>query len=147
MPLAEEKWMEALERRAAEEEYIPSEGFQKKEKFLTEKGNCIEKRRKRIRLVKRIAAVFFVMISVSFAVCMSVDATREDFIRFIKKLHSDWTEYRYDLEEGTETGFELIEPTYLPEGYREYDREELDNWTNIYYRNRGTEAHGEIELM
>lgn len=87
------------------------------------------------------------MISVSFAVCMSVDATREDFIRFIKKLHSDWTEYRYDLEEGTETGFELIEPTYLPEGYREYDREELDNWTNIYYRNRGTEEHGEIELM
>lgn len=135
MPLAEEKWMETLERRAAEEEYIPSEEFQKKEKFLIEKGNCIEKRRKRIGLVKRIAAVFFVMISVSFAVCMSVDATREDFIRFTKKLHSDWTEYRYDLEEGTETEFELIEPTYLPEGYREYDREDMGDLIHIYYQN------------
>lgn len=135
MPLAEEKWMEALERRVAEEEYVPSGRFQEKRKSLIEKGACMEKRKKRIRIAKRIAAVFLIMVSVSFAACMSVDATREDFIRFIRRLHSDWTEYRYDLEEGTETEFKLIEPAYLPEGYREYDREDMGDVVYIYYQN------------
>ena len=125
MPRAEEKWIAALEKRAVEEEYVPSKRFREEMRGLADKANRMERRKRMIKLLKHAAAVFLVFLSVSFIACMSVEATREEFIRFIKKIHADWTEYKYDLEEGAAAEFVLIEPGYLPEGYREYDREML----------------------
>ncbi len=135
MPRAEEKWIAALEKRAQEEEYTPSEQFREKAGYLTDKANRMEKRNRMVKLLKHAAAIFLIMVSVSFAACMSAEATREEFIEFIRKLHADWTEYKYDLKEETAAEFVLIEPGYLPEGYREYDREDMGDIVHIYYQN------------
>ena len=135
MPRAEEKWIAALEKRAVEEEYVPSKRFREEMRGLADKANRMERRKRMIKLLKHAAAVFLVFLSVSFIACMSVEATRAEFIRFIKKIHADWTEYKYDLEEGAAAEFVLIEPGYLPEGYREYDREDMGDVVHIYYQN------------
>ena len=135
MPRAEEKWIAVFEKKAAEERYVPSEQFREKVRSLTERANRMEKRQKMIKFLKQATAVFLIMVSVSFAACMSVEATREKIIEFIRKIHADWTEYKYDLKEGTVAEFVLIEPEYLPEGYREYDREDMGDVVHIYYQN------------
>lgn len=147
MPRAEEKWIAVFEKKAAEERYVPSEQFREKVRSLTERANRMEKRQKMIKFLKQAAAVFLIMVSVSFAACMSVEATREKIIEFIRKIHADWTEYKYDLKAGTVAEFVLIEPEYLPEGYREYDREDFDDWINVCYREKKTQERGEIEYI
>lgn len=135
MPRAEEKWIAALEKRSSEEEYVPSDRFLEMAGHLIDKANRMEKRQRMVKLLKRAAAIFLIIVSASFAACMSVEATREKFVEFIRKLHADWTEYKYDLKEGAEAEFVLIEPGYLPEGYREYAREDMGDVVHIYYQN------------
>lgn len=133
MPLAEEKWIAALMKKAEEEPHVFSERFERNMAHMIEEYDR-ECKKKRRSLIRRIAAVFFVIVSVSFALCMSVEATRESFIEFVEKIHSDWTEYRYVLKEGTKAEFVLIEPGYLPEGYSEYGREDMGDAVYIYYQ-------------
>ena len=135
MPRAEEAWIGAIEKQA-EEGHVYSRRFEKKMKRILKDGSRSSTMRRVMRMGRRAAAVLLILLTAAFTICISVEATREQLIDFVEKIHEDWTEYRYNLKEGVEREFIQVEPEYLPEGYYEKDREVFDDFVTIYYCNR-----------
>lgn len=138
MPQAEEQWISAIEKQAGQKHEF-SKRFEKHMKRILREGSRSKNMRKFMRITRRAAAVFLIILSVLLTITLSVEATREKLIELVRRIYADWTETEYNLKEGVDGKFRLIEPEYLPEGYREYEKEFFDHFYTIYYRNNGNE--------
>lgn len=88
--------------------------------------------RKAVRGIKTAAAVFAVIVSLTFCALMSVEAGRTRIIEIVVKLLSDATSLRVSVDDGAPSDRVLrpVTPTYVPEGYRVVD-EETDILTHM----------------
>lgn len=86
------------------------------------------------RFLKKAAIVFICILSVLFALTMSVEAYRYKFFQTVKEIWEDSVIYKYFTEYG-EGGFREREPMYLPEGYTEVRRVVNENSFIIEYQN------------
>lgn len=93
--------------------------------------------RKAVRGIKTAAAVFAVIVSLTFCALMSVEAGRTRIIEIVVKLLSDATSLRVSVDDGAPSDRVLrpVTPTYVPEGYRVVDEETDDTFHIIIYRN------------
>lgn len=131
MPIADEMDLDALEAEIADEEIVLSKKFERKMKRLMwkEEHKWVADFGK---FMARVAVVLLCVLGVSFAVTMSVDAYRSKFFQTVQEIWEDSVVHTYDVgEEGQE--FVPHEPSYIPEGYEEVRREELDTATYIQY--------------
>lgn len=88
--------------------------------------------RKAVHRMKLAAAVFAVIVSLTFGALMSVEASRTRIIEIVTKLLSDATSVRVPVDDGAPSDRVLrpVTPTYVPEGYRVID-EETDILTHM----------------
>lgn len=88
--------------------------------------------RKAVQSIKTAAAVFAVVVSLTFCALMSVEASRTRIIEIVTKLLSDATSLRVSVDDGAPSDRVLrpVTPTYVPEGYRVVD-EEIDILTHM----------------
>lgn len=135
MPEAEEKWIDTIDQAA---KITPSYSarFRRKVRQLTKDSKRTRASRIRIHAMRQAAAVLAIIILTAFIGCMSVEATRVKFFELIKKIEKEYTDYMYDSKDGSisEDDFVFIEPTYIPEGYKEYERDE--EFAYIEYRDK-----------
>lgn len=91
---------------------------------------------------KRVAAIFLIIVSVSFATTMSVEAYRVRFFEVITEVWEEFTSIVFKSEEGINDGNLLpTNPQYIPEGFSIF-YEDVDDYMNmIIYKN---EANIEI---
>lgn len=147
MPEAEEKWIDTIDQAA---KITPSYSarFRRKVRQLTKDSKRTRAARIRIHAMRQAAAVLAIIILTAFIGCMSVEATRVKFFELIKKVEKEYTDYMYDSKDGSisEDDFVFIEPTYIPEGYKEYERDE--EFAYIRYRNLKSDAEvGYTEML
>lgn len=88
--------------------------------------------RKAVQSIKTAAAVFAVVVSLTFCALMSVEASRTRIIEIVTKLLSDATSVHVSVDDGAPSDRVLrpVTPTYVPEGYRVID-EETDILTHM----------------
>ena len=84
---------------------------------------------------KRVAIFLICILSVTLAVVMSVEAYRNKFFETIKTFLGDAYEFRYETDEAPAQIEEYKEPRYLPEGYKECERDVNENALMIIYEN------------
>ena len=91
---------------------------------------------------KRVAAIFLIIVSVSFATTMSVEAYRVRFFEVITEVWEEFTSIVFKSEEEINDGNLLpTNPQYIPEGFSIF-YEDVDDYMNmIIYKN---EANIEI---
>lgn len=135
MPKAEEQWIRTIDAASEDNgKHIYSERFQKTLKKQIRYAKRSELTHSLIRFSKKAASFLLLFGLLFFIGCMSVKATRKMLIDFVQKIYSDCTDYMYNLKEGVDGEFHLIEPDYIPEGYTESEREEIfDRGIYIYY--------------
>ena len=135
MPEAEERWISVIDDSMKQDaRHIYSEKFQKELKKQIRLGKRSELTHGLLRFIRKAACFFLVFAAIAFIGCMSAEATRKMLIDFVQKIYSDCTDYMYNLKEGVDGEFHLIEPDYIPEGYTESEREEIfDYGIDIYY--------------
>ncbi|MGN0426582.1 MAG: DUF4367 domain-containing protein [Agathobacter sp.] len=83
---------------------------------------------------KQVAVFLIVMIGTTFLFTMSVEAYREKFFETVKTIWEDSILYSYLKSMDTEE-FQIHEPGYIPEGYRETERIEVDTLFSVVYEN------------
>lgn len=87
-------------------------------------------------MVSKRAAIFLICIlGATLAVTMSVEAYRNKFFETIKTFLGDAYELRYETNEAPDKIEEYYEPQYLPEGYKECERDVNENALMIIYEN------------
>lgn len=93
--------------------------------------------RKAVQSIKTAAAVFAVVVSLTFCALMSVEASRTRIIEIVVKLLSDAASVRVSVDDGAPSNRVLcpVTPTYVPEGYRVVDEETEDTFHMIIYKN------------
>ena len=84
---------------------------------------------------KRVAIFLVCLISAALVVTMSVEAYRNKFFDTIKTFLGDAYELRYETDEAPDQIEEYKEPTYIPEGYQEIERDVNENAIMITYEN------------
>lgn len=86
--------------------------------------------RKAVQSIKTAAAVFAVVVSLTFCALMSVEASRTRIVEIVVKLLSDAASVRVSVDDGAPSDRVLrpVTPTYVPEGYRvvEENMDEMD---------------------
>lgn len=131
MPIADEMDLDALEAEIADEEIVLSKKFERRMKRLMWKEE-----HKWVagfgKFMARVAVVLFCVLGVSLAVTMSVDAYRSKFFQTVQEIWEDSVVHTYDVgEEGQE--FVPHEPSYIPEGYEEVSRIDVNYIYSIRY--------------
>lgn len=113
-----------------------SKTFEKKMNKLIREQKRTPFMRSFITYGKRAAAIFFIIVGISFVTTMSVEAYRVKFFEIITEVWEEFTSVRYSTENGiTDTILEPITPEYIPEGFTIIE-EELDDYGNrIIYEN------------
>jgi len=104
-----------------------SEKFEKSMNTLVKKNSSIKLSTR--RTVRRSLLAAIITLIIMFASLMSVSATRNSAIRFVKKVF--WNRNSINIEKNVKIPFETIETEYtlsdLPEGYRikSYDKDDF----------------------
>lgn len=140
IPMAEQSWISVIEN-STDDTHTFSKKFRKKYRKLIKESKRSDSVRHMVRVMKRTAAVLAIFVSLSFALCMSVEASRTWVFQFIRKVYEDCTEYRFysgpDVRVDDDD-FISIEPAYVPEGYEVVSKEQ-DGMNKIIYRKDGDE--------
>lgn len=99
--------------------------FQRKMRALLRYERRTPRMRKTVSRMKAAAAVFAVVLSVTFGALMSVEACRTRIIEIITEILSDATSLHISVDDGAPSDAVLrpITPTYVPEGYRVVEEE------------------------
>ena len=103
-------------------------------------------RKEKIRkYMKNAVAIVIVTVITFFTICISSEAARHKIFKTFKNIYEDCTEYFYDTNTGESLNQEpvYIEPTYLPDGYKEVEREE--DIGTIFYQKPSEGMSTEIE--
>lgn len=87
--------------------------------------------------LKRVAIVFLIVITGLFTITMSVDALRNQFIKIVIEIYEDLTEFIFskDIQTDKDLDFILKEPNYIPNGFKEVERESSKESIFIGYEN------------
>lgn len=92
-----------------------------------------------VKYAKKVAIIFGCIISSMLVVTMSVEAYRIKFFKTLETIYRKAIVYTY-TEEDEEAEFRILEPTYIPEGYHEYQEEIiLGHSINYIYENEDKE--------
>lgn len=136
MPVVDEAIIQELEDNI--EEYEFSDRFERKMKKLIWQeahawiGNFV-------KYAKKVAIIFGCIISSMLVVTMSVEAYRIKFFETLETIYRKAIVYTY-TDEDEEAEFRILEPTYIPEGYHEYQEEIiLGHSINYIYENEDKE--------
>lgn len=85
----------------------------------------------------RYAACALVALGLSAALVLAANpAARAWVVRMWNTWHPEYTEYQFQGDGGEPAPLGVWRPTYVPEGYVEWDRHETDTLRSIYYVNK-----------
>lgn len=132
-----------LDSMPKEEElsYKFSKSFEKKMKNLIKEEKRTPFMRDFAVYGKRAASILFIIVGISFAVTMSVEAYRLKFFKIITEVFEEFTSIRFESEDGiTDTILETIYPSYIPEGFTMLEEDTDDYGSRIMYENADNEA-------
>ena len=132
MPVVDEAIIRELEDNI--EEYEFSDRFERKMKKLMwqEAHSWIGTF---VKYAKKVAIIFGCIIGSMLVVTMSVEAYRVKFFDTLETIYRKAIVYTYTGEEET-VEFRILEPTYIPEGYYEYEKNVyFDMSTHYIYEN------------
>jgi len=115
-----------------EPQFSFSNEHEKRMKILLTKENRKEKIRKTIKWSKRVAAIFIIAISLLFGSLMLVSEVRAVVIGTVVEWFDQFTRFSSTAPEAEKTN---LEPTYIPDGFREDIRQSEKNITVILYIN------------
>lgn len=120
-------------------DYQFSNEFEKKMEKIINKSKKLERQRKRNYLsfdkFFKIAITTILIIFVySFNTTSMIHGNLIDIINYCKEIINGDTYITVDKENNTNIKYQLLEPTYMPNGYREIDREETENIKIINYK-------------
>ena len=87
------------------------------------------------RLSKRAAILFICVISSIFVITMSVQAYRTRFFETVKSIWEDSILYSYFVDKN-QGNIQCNEPRFVPEGYQETERIDLEHWFSVTYINK-----------
>lgn len=120
-PEARDVWLSTRLQREEVTDFPVSRNFEHRMKKLLRQQRRPWKLNRVLSAAKRTAAVAMVVLTISFAGLMTVDAYREKVIEAIVQVFHELTEYRFYTEEP-----EIVIPGvsfgYIPEGMREVER-------------------------
>ncbi len=136
MPVVDEAIIQELENNIEECEF--SDRFERKMRKLMwqEAHSWIGTF---VKYAKRVAIIFGCIISSMLVVTMSVEAYRIKFFETLETIYRKAIVYTY-TDEDEEAEFRILEPTYIPEGYHEYQEEIiLGHSINYIYENEDKE--------
>lgn len=131
MPQAERLMLERIPPERELNHHF-SRRFLRKMRALLRYERRTPRMRKAVHRMKVAAAVFAVIVSLTFGALMSVEASRTRIIEIVTKLLSDATSVRVSVDDGAPSDRVLrpVMPTYVPEGYHVVD-EETDVLTHM----------------
>ena len=109
-----------------------SEEFENKIKKIIKQENKHNFVAKFYKYSKKVAIIFLIIISV-FGATMSVDAIRYRVIEAIKHIHKEFTLFEFNGK--SEKEFNMKLPTYLPEGFKETEKELMSNDIMLFFKN------------
>lgn len=113
-----------------------SKCFERKMKKLIKDS----KRSNAAKMLRKIAMIFFVVLSILSISIVSVEALRVRAFRVIKKIYEEFTQIKFEYYDEPvdqeDIGFIVMKPYYLPEGYEEIDCIEMDTAVIIIYENQ-----------
>lgn len=109
--------------------------FEKKMEDLIQQEKKFGFRRKIVRNIKNTAAVLLLFCIVGFGLTMSVEAYRERFVNFIIQPKEQFTEVTIKSNLSNSENPEFIEPSRLPDGYHEIERNQTEEQLKIIYQN------------
>lgn len=103
--------------------HVFSKGFERKMKKLITQQKRSRFTNKIIFYSKRTAIVFLIVLASLFTVTMSSEALRTRFFELVIKVYEDLTSFVFSTDEEVENvNLKIIEPKYIPEGFKEVDR-------------------------
>ncbi|MEG0021191.1 MAG: DUF4367 domain-containing protein [Oscillospiraceae bacterium] len=126
-----------------------SRRFQRKMKALMKYERRSPAMRVVFRQMKTAAAVFVVVLSLSFGTVMSVEAYRMRFFTFITTAWEELTSIVTGSEQNADHDkLTAIAPTYLPDGYA-VSEQKVDRYENtiIYHNESGSEIYYSQDLI
>lgn len=131
---------ELLDERIAEleaadtgkHEFSPE--FERRMKRLFRRQTRWARRKTTRKVLTQAAAVFLVIMSAGFAFTMSVQALRVQFFNTIIEFADKYVGFSFGDSADQPIG-EALRPTYLPDGYHESDRQDMQTGIRIAYRN------------
>ena len=128
-----------------EPQFSFSNEHEKRMKILFTKENRKEKIRKTIKWSKRVAAIFIIAISLLFGSLMLVSEVRAVVIGTVVEWFDQFTRFTSTAPEAEKTN---LEPTYIPDGFREDTRQNEKLITVIIYINDdGVDIYFENSLV
>lgn len=84
---------------------------------------------------RKVAIVFIIITMGLFTLTMSVESLRIQFFNIIKEIHEEFTIYKFNSKSNNDLEFKNMEPTYLPKGFEEIDREIMYDGILVMYSN------------
>lgn len=137
MKLAAEELFQAMLASLPDEcscVYSFSEKFEEKMRKLIYATNH-PKRRRILQRVATIILIFTFGFATLLALCPSV---RASIFGWVKTQYDSFTKYYFDGSSDSNNDFSAYGLHYLPTGYTEIDRIDLENESSIYYLNEET---------
>lgn len=115
--------------------HVFSKDFERKMKKLIKQQKRSSFTNKIISYSRRTAIVFLIVIASLFTVTMSSEALRTRFFELVIRVYEDLTSFVFSTEAGVENeNFKIVEPKYIPNGFKEVDR--VDNFIITYRNNK-----------
>lgn len=115
-------------------EYDFSKDFENKMNKLIKKEKRYSLTKKILKGSKRIAIIFLIISVGIVTLTMNVEAVRNKVIEIINIIYTEFTEFKLK-KDTVDREIELLEPNYLPKGFREVDRMDADTGNFIIYEN------------
>lgn len=89
---------------------------------------------------KKVAIVFLLTTSILFATIINVEALKTRFIKIIKEIHDELTSFSFIVEndnmDNLDIRFKIMEPEYIPTGFKKIEVDELYTIRIISYENK-----------
>lgn len=139
MPAAEKILMSRI---PPEEElcHVFSRRFCRKMKAMIKYERRTPRERAVYRGLKVAFATLAVILLVVFGSAMSVQAYRYRFVEFIVEVFEELTSYSVQEKAPTGETADLVEPSYVPDGYEEISRVENNRGCSIVYENENSDV-------
>lgn len=88
---------------------------------------------------KKVAVIFLLVTSILFATIMNVEALKTRFIKIIKEVYNELTSFSFIVEndnrDNLDIRFKIMEPEYIPTGFKKIEVDELYTIRIISYEN------------
>ena len=116
-----------------------SHRFNRKMKRLIKEQRRSPKLNHDIHIMRRIAAILLVAVTVSFSCLMTVDAYREKFIEIVTHVFHELTDYRFNAEVSgsqSETELGVISLGFIPNGMEKTDEYDDETFYSVSYETK-----------